>query len=533
MTRRFDRWIRSALVMGAAWMIAGCGDHDGDPAPQDDVGVSDVSGDGADVAREPGLELRPGSLRLLPPRPLACEGSRQARFPFVIFSQEGPAVAAGDVLDGQMIWPNETLRAGQLGLDAAYMARSGPVCETSQECPEGLRCTAVEVGEGKRYCALPATVSFAPGSVRQEWSLGREGSRELALSVLIQNTASLDGRLPVAVGSLYDESGAQAISSNPERATDAELRHRQMIQDFLISLGGRFTGETAAVSLWFYGGDVGAQTRPLTPSEGGELTNYLTRDLDSLTERLAELPTLIPREANVYQAILRVLDRDLGLEAYEEAEKVLVVFTDSPNQVYDAQADAEAVRARLEATGVRLMIVHLDPELDASLLRDLPSQWGGNQACREDASCAAPTCEDDASCQPHERCRPATIYAEEAGGTVEQTAESYCLPARDAEGRVGPVQEYAELTCASGGHYVYAADVDDMVAAWNVLAPALQSTWSVEGTLPELDALQGPGFGRLSGSFSARVGPAHLGDRLRPALQSRVSADSRPAMLLP
>ena len=533
MTRSLDRWIRCALGLGAALVIAGCGDDDGAPAPQDDAGLRDDAIAEPDVAREPGLALSPSALRLLPPQPLSCEGSREARFPFVIFSQEGPAVAAGDLIDGQMIWPNETLRAGQLSLDAAYLARSGPGCESSQECPEGLLCTAAEVGDGERYCAAATRVSFAPGSVRQEWSLGREGSKELALSVLIQNTASFDGRLPVSVGALYDASGAQALSANAARATDTGLRHRQMIQDFLIALGGRFSGESAAVSLWFYGGDVGAQTRPLTPSEGGELTNYLTRDLDSLTERLAELPTLIPREANVYQAILRVLDRDLGLEAYDEAEKMLVVFTDSPNQVYDAGADAEAVRARLEATGVRLMIVHLDPALDASLLRDLPSQWGGNQACREDASCGAPTCESEASCQPHERCRPATLYADDAGGAVTQTDASYCLPERDAEGRVGPVQEYAELACASGGQYVYAADLDAMVGAWNVLAPALQSTWSVEGTLPELEALQGPGFGRLSGTFSARVGPVHLGDRLRPALESRVSADSRPAILLP
>ncbi|TXD35328.1 VWA domain-containing protein [Lujinxingia vulgaris] len=532
MTRPFDRWMRGALALGAAWMIAGCGDDDGTPAPENDAGVRDVGG-GADVAREPGLELRPSALRLLPPRPLTCEGSREARFPFVIFSQEGPAVAAGDMLDGEMIWPNETLRAGHLGVDAGYLAQSGPACETAEDCGEGLSCTAAEVGDAFRYCARPTSVSFTPGSVRQEWSLGREGSPELALSVLIQNTASLDGRMPVSAGSLYDESGAQALSANPGRATDAELRHRQMIQDFLISLAGRFTGENAAVSLWFYGGDVGAQTRPLTPSGGGELSNYLTRDLDSLTARLSELPTLIPREANVYQAILRVLDRDLGLEEYDEAEKALIVFTDTPNQVFDTEADAEVVRARLEATGVRLMIVHLDPALDASTLRDLPSQWGGNQACREDASCGAPTCEDQSSCQPHERCRPATVYAEEEGGAVTLTDASYCMPERDADGRVGPVQEYAELACASGGHYFYAAGVDDMVGAWNVLAPALQSTWSVEGTLPALDALQGPGFGRLSGGFSARVGPVHLGDRLRPALQSRVSADSRPAMLLP
>ena len=101
------------------------------------------------------------------------------------------------------------------------------------------------------------------------------------------------------------------------------------------------------------------------------------------------------------------------------------------------------------------------------------------------------------------------------GDPVTQTAASYCLPTYNAEGRLGPIDYYADIACRTGGTYMYVSEPTQMRQYWNALASAVNGQYSIEADFAALESSNVPdGWYRLAGVFLGIIGPRDLGIEL-------------------
>jgi hypothetical protein len=114
------------------------------------------------------------------------------------------------------------------------------------------------------------------------------------------------------------------------------------------------------------------------------------------------------------------------------------------------------------------VIVHLDVQVDPTLIRDLPTTYGGNTACQADPACGARTCTTNTDCQNYEVCRQAEVYGATAAIATTLTSNQYCMPTY-IDGRIGPIDQFADLACRTGGNYIYVTDPEQMRAPWRIL----------------------------------------------------------------
>ena len=189
---------------------------------------------------------------------------------------------------------------------------------------------------------------------------------------------------------------------------------------------------------------------------------------------------------------------------------------DGPNEVYDEEATYEQVLAAAQSIGLHIYIVHLDAPIDPTLIRDVPTYYAGNSNCQGDPACVgAPPCANDAACADYEECRPAKVYATEAGGAVTETPQSYCLPHYDEEGHLGPIVEFADLACRTGGSYMYVTEPQQMRPYWRALPSTINGQFSIEADFSALESSDiVDGWYRLSGVYLGILGSADLGQTL-------------------
>jgi len=524
-----------ALVMAST--IVACGD-DETPPPATNNSTSDMAQDMPDMAEPepdmdpvpdmvveppPGAVRVPSAITVLPPTPVSCDnpGSRQ-RVPFVFTSTDVVPIVTGDIVSGRALIANRTVDTGSLAFRQPRVATAGQeLCTSDADCARGFHCAVTGL---VRQCAATTGVEMIPGSVRQDNDPGT-GTKEQLVAVLIENTALLEGRLSVDVGGLFGENGEKDLFANAARASDPTRIHRASIKEFMVGLASVAKPSNTKVSVWWYAGQVPAESRPLVfPME---LTDHFTNDLSVGESLIDTMPDPVPKPSNLYQSILKVIESDLGLAKYNDHEKFMFVFADGPNEVSDANAAYAQVLEALQDKNIKLNIVHLDNQIDDSLLRDAPTLWAGNTACQNNPACVVRTCTANTDCQNYESCRPATIYPAEATGSVTQTPASYCMP-RYVDGRLGPIDQFADLTCRTGGTYVYVSEPNEMRDYWRVLPSTIDGQWSVEADFSRFVHADSPhGFYRLSGVALGLLGGRDLAAVLS-APRDQFSLDTRP-----
>jgi hypothetical protein len=131
---------------------------------------------------------------------------------------------------------------------------------------------------------------------------------------------------------------------------------------------------------------------------------------------------------------------------------------------------------------VRIFIVHFERQVETALpsgvplLPDLPDYVNGQSECTSDDEC-----------KNFEECRSVTAYANRDGSMVQvpagKTTGSFCALRRDDNGRIGPVDEYAQIACETGGSYMYFPDVESLGEKINFLPYAMDGLWEVPLTL--------------------------------------------------
>lgn len=520
--------IRLTLLVAAACLAlvaaAGCSngpDDDDEPEPADagdvmgsdaDTGVDSGADTGGDTAEAvdtgpPGKDVTVQRFGVFPPQATQCASpSKTQRIPFYFTTREGGSIRPirrGDLIQGEIVKPNRTISAGSLTtrrLRVSEMSREE--CSSAAECEGPMKCGESGMRGAGRRCTRPSAIEFIPGTAQQDYRPNFDPDSGQLVTILLENTGMWDGLLPNLVAAKYGEDGEIDASPEPGRATDPERQHREAIRLFSRSLGTAVSDDNTKVSMWFFGGEKKVRTRPLFMA-GNRQKDYFTDSLEFPEAALEEVPDPAPRPSNVYQAILRAVEKDLGLDKYEDHEKFMLLVTDGPNEVFDNEARRKKVLSTLKDNNVHLFILHLDAQIDPSLLRDDPRYWQGKESCRKDDSCQAQLpCGSDEDCANFETCRKAKLYPDDKDGSVQETGQKYCMPDY-SDGHLGPISDYADLACATNGNYLYTTKPAQLSYYARRIPYLFDGQWSVEA---EITALSDPvglanGFYRLSGAF--------------------------------
>ncbi len=433
-----------------------------------------------------GPDRRPIGFFSFPPVPVSCDtpGTLQ-RIPFTFSSSDAVPIVSGDRVSDRAVVPNVSLDAQAISVTQPRVVEVKETpCVTTGDCSAGFKCATA--GDGK-FCARQTGVEFVPGSVKLDFDAGVLEEKKQLVGVLIENTSLLDGRLPTSVGSLYGEDGQKDLLTEVGRATDTGGKRIGALKSFFNNLASVADARNTLTTLWFFAGDVPARARPLINEN--DLEDHFTSDLSVGSGLVEALPTSIPRPGNLYQSIISMYEKDFGLAKYSEYEKFLFIFTDGPNEVYDPVYNYEKVLEESRVLGVHVFIVHLDSPIDATLMRDLPEYYLGNQSCQDDVNCGASACGGDANCQNHESCRSVRVYGENSGDAVSNSSQQFCTPTYNSEGQLGPIDEYADLACRTNGNYIYLTDVGALATYWQNLPSVINGQFSIQA---EFSALAEP-----------------------------------------
>jgi hypothetical protein len=500
-------------------------------AASPDTSESDAGSDaGGTEATYQGEEVSASEFQVFPPLAASCSnpGERQ-RIPFYLKRSERtpdgriPPIRQGDYYFGQKIEPNGVVGAGTVGTRRMRVSEvSDNQCGSSNQCGEKLKCAESGVRGAQRYCTRQTGVEFIPGTARQDVEPNAVSSDKQVVALALDNTASYDGLIPSSVGGQYDENGEKFLLPKQGRATDPNLKNREAVRTFATFLATAADPSNTSVSFWFFGGENPTNAQPTVDAMSQQ--DHFTDDLEypkvaldthsAFRSQDGEEKGPVPKPANVYQAIDRIIEKDLGIDKYADYEKFLFLITDGPNEVFDSDATKEKLVSRLNEHDIHLYIMHLDARFDDSLLRDLPTYWAGSSDCNGDSCASAPTCQSDADCSNFETCRKAKIYPDEdptdseTDAEVTETSSKYCMPDYSG-GRLGPVDEYADLACQTQGNYLYVRTPDELVFWARHLPYLIDGRWSVEAEISAFDEKVGlsDGFYNLSGTFLGTLAP--------------------------
>ena len=433
------------------------------------------------------------------------------RLPFAVPTDKVRPARLGDYVGGRQLEPNATFDLSKISAHRVRLNQFGTApCATDADCgrSQGFRCLAAGGWDSQRYCSVPTGAVFLADTVEMDVDPGTYPESQQLVTLLFEATKSYAGQLPKSAGELYgpdpnDPTGgelAKDIFGRPERATDPGYVFQTALADFFVQVASVADSRNTRVSLWKYAGDNRIQVLPLTKNEPENLTkpDHYIADLSKPSDTLRQLlpKDFLNRPANLYQGILEVIDRDLSLDKYGDHEKFLFVFTDGYNELYDPEASREKVLEALRAYDIRLYIVHFDPEIDTTSLRDIPDYYTDR-----------PACDGAPSCESWQSCRKAKIYPAAQGGSITETALPVCMP-NYVDGRLGPIESFADLACRTGGNYLYARNTAELSRLWKRLAYVLDGQWSVEADFSALSQTKGlpDGFYNLSGVFVGGFG---------------------------
>lgn len=430
----------------------------------------------------PNLQFSSAKTSGLTPAAGSCQGSNgPAVLRMVMVDTANHPITPETAIDGVEV--NMTKDSVKLS-DGRLFSLPDVECESCSSISNSLTCDVSTAGfeSSLARCNTPETlgVTDAPRFVSNL-------DKNQLFGVVIENTGSLSGRLPSSLSALFpdvdgDGRGDQVfelLSQRPERATDrTKLRGTAFSQaltnwQFVQDAAAERTATTYFGAWSFAGGQ--ASLKALV--NGGWTTSFA-----GASSALNSLPsTPEQQQAAVFESVANVLSSDVGFAdpRFSDAEKVLVVFVDGHDEVRFKAQTAQTVIDAANATNTRVFIVHLDPQIQTEL--------NGNPLIVDDPAyiVAQDGCTSDSECKNFEECRPMMRFSANVGQGVTIPDEarkdlSFCLPKRDENGRLGPIDDYAEIACATGGGYVYVNNTGALVNNVSWLPYTLDGLWEVD-----------------------------------------------------
>ncbi|MEZ4461253.1 MAG: hypothetical protein R3E66_16350 [bacterium] len=446
------------------------------------------------------------------PLPASCEGSDgAAMLRFVMVADDATPIRPDEVVANQTVnltRDDVTLADGKL-FELPDTACSGDSCVFSE-----FACAAANpaYAASQNRCLRDASVDI-DGAVQFDSDV----TKPQVLGLLISNSGSLDGWLPQDVGNKYpdldndgfaDPNAVNDVSLKTSRATDRPGNRKVAFN----ALADKFESVAKAASredrktlfgAWTFSGTSTAGVQSLvskvTPTE-----SQWTEQPGTVDRALDQIPDTFGDRRNVYQAMAEVLENSFTSEDVAGNDKMLVVFVDGNDDLRLDNFDADRVITAAQAAETKVYIVQLDSKLaledlgGAPLLRDDP-RYVENQA----------NCNSDADCLNFEECRQPVNYSSTPGGAVESPANgTYCLPKRDDNGRLGPIQDYQRIACATEGAYIYVPASTALRSRMQWLPYALDGLWKVETVIDAFENGQVPTDQpyKVQSSFTVNLG---------------------------
>ncbi|RVU47950.1 VWA domain-containing protein [Lujinxingia sediminis] len=451
-----------------------------------------------------------------------CEGLTQGgEIGFVLMASDNTPIKPGEAISQGVV---NLDRNSFSFADGAVYSTPERVCASTDECPDSFLCGVGQDGAqdlGNR-CHITTTVAAASDPE----FIGKDQASH-AFGVLVSRAGSWRGFLPSEVGALnlvaneltdnqYAVIAGPDVRPRPARATDNNRRRYSALSGLVTNWNNvasivRESGRESLFGLWTYGGSSGTIFSHVNATSGGSLWTGSLRGAQSAEEDMKSESINEGSRNFLYGAILKVLDQgftDARVADFES--RTLVVLTDSPDSFQSTNNSAQNVITRANELGVSIMLVHVDPALDNNLLRDDFIYYQGK-----------PTCASDDECRNYETCRQPQFFRS-ANNTQNDSIDypgmnhldsAFCLPTRDEKGRIGPVAEFQEIACSTGGTYNYvpAAEIPLMRNALEHLPAYVEAGWTVDVSLSATDTdvlFPGEAF-RLQSVMSVDVGSSN------------------------
>jgi hypothetical protein len=500
------RYSHAGLGIALILLFAGCSDDtpgDNQTTDERDAGEFDDAGDANSLAyalqaiETSGFTAIPGSCRGI------SDGQMKLRF--VLADDENmpirPSVMAVE------------LSADSIALSNSALHKALPrTCDSAEDCGSnaldfqcglapGLADAAVE--GNLQSCHVPEpklSLINEAGAV----DFVADVEHDQVYGVLMESTGGLNGwSLPGTEGA-WDANGdgdtgdaedlppygvlyGDPIASDPEKKRVQGLlgAHNTWVNAHELAQDDQ---RNTYFGLWSFNALNAAATSHI--AETGQPETSWTTEAAWISRALNDYQSIFPQRsrANVYEAILNVIESSYSDEALSNldiadpasVDKQLVVFVDGYDDMRenDATGIDEVIQAAV-ANQVRVFIVHLDPAFEEpEQIREDPDYWRGQTPCL-----------DDDACKNYETCRKPRGYAPTTGEPVmpvEGADQTYCLPKRDAFGRVGPIADYARLACATEGGYLYVPSADGVTRSMSWTPLALDGLWEATVNSGEL-----------------------------------------------
>ncbi|RAL24853.1 hypothetical protein DL240_01180 [Lujinxingia litoralis] len=414
-----------------------------------------------------------------------CGGlSGQASLGFVLLANDSTPIKPDDDVSLQAVNLDRETVSFSTG---SVFSMPDRVCAGTAECPDSFVCSVADQGGtdfGNR-CHLSTTVETAGAPT----FVGQDESSH-ALGVLVSRAGSWRGFLPRDVGELVQvDAEAQQIAGpdigpNRARATDYNGRRHSALSAVLSSWNTvaqmvREDGRQSFFGLWSYGGSSASVFSHVDEVSAGKLWTTSSPQAQSAYKNLTDASTTEGNRNFLYGGILEVLEQGFSDAALADVEsRTLVVITDNPDSFQTSSNSAEQVIARAEQMGVSLVFVHIDPAIDANLLRDDHVYYQGKEECASN---------DD--CRNFEECRQVQYFRASGGApdSIQYPGDdkldaTYCMPARDESGRVGPIAEFQNIACSTGGAYRYlpSSGIPIVRDAMSYLPAYMEAGWTVD-----------------------------------------------------
>lgn len=341
--------------------------------------------------------------------------------------------------------------------DGNYCAIKIPsdICEDTGDCASGFGCEEFE-GADVKLCTRDTTIQTIRGSLD---FISPPADAPRAIAIVMDNSGSLFGKG-------VSDQDSTVVS---DRATDRIKNRIAAAKAFLINLKNKSYKENTVLALWSFTGESQLSVRAETGSIDSDPVKPYVLSVDVVRNALQDLALESNfGRSNVYDALTVVAENMNDIQLVPSRQATIILFTDGPDDSVTTfegadEADISAARDRarakyegaldaLETAGAQVIIVHLDHGIGPDGLAAL-----------------AP---DPINAMP--------------------------VP-RDANGRTGPLAEYGDIACRTGGYYLYATDAHGLTEQFNTITALLGGTWKVDVGLETVENIDFNGPYKVSG----------------------------------
>lgn len=323
----------------------------------------------------------------------------------------------------------------------------GDFCDSSGQCDAGFACEPID-GDlmNRKFCTRNTLVEVIPSSLDFVSPLPPDGRAEAfrAIALVMDNSGSLFGR-----GVAENDRTVKL-----DRATDPDLFRIAAAKAFLLNLENKEFSQNAVVSVWSYRGSSDVGVKALTGVTDVDPVKPYVSNLQPAGPAHRALDQLSQAgdygRSNVFIAVQTVAQNltdnniDPGVR-----HPTIIIFTDGPDDSvewtpaagdeqlaqqrarWDANLEAAVTAAR--SAGAEVFVIHLDTGIGPKGVSVL--------------------------------------------GPDPANAHPYPL---DANGRTGPIAEYARIACETGGQYLYVQDPRALGDVFDLMVNLLGGTWKVD-----------------------------------------------------